>query len=63
MSNDGESKFPRGDYEAMRAALMRVESEMLRLICAEGSRVPFQPRAVLDDVEHVLNNLGGQNVE
>lgn len=56
---ESESVFPRGDYEAMLAALMRVESEMIRLIDAEGSRVPFQPRAVLDDVEHVLKNLGG----
>ena len=53
-----DSKFPHGDYEAMKNALERVASEMIYLIDAEGSRVRFQPRAILDDVEHVLKNLG-----
>ena len=57
-----DSKFPHGDYEAMKNALERVASEMICLIDAEGSRVLFQPRAILDDVEHVLKNLGGKRL-
>lgn len=58
-----DSKFPHGDYEAMKNALERVVSKMIYLIDAEGSRVRFQPRAILDDVEHVLKNLGRKKGE